>query len=66
MFFANSQDRAVDTKVLLRGKKNLAVWDPHTGERRAAEGELSELEGQPVTRVRLALPAVSSVFLVSE
>lgn len=63
-FFANSRDTAVDTKVVLRGKRNLEIWDPHTGERRAAETTQSDQNGQPVTTVHLALDPVKAVFFV--
>jgi len=65
-FFANSTDKAVDTKVVLRGDKNLAIWNPHTGEKEKAETTASELSGQPVTAVHLVLPPVRSTFFVSE
>lgn len=63
-FFANSQDTAVDASVVLRGKKNLEIWNPHTGERLAAEVRHSEQNGEPVTTVRLRLAPVSAVFFV--
>jgi hypothetical protein len=65
-FFANSTDKPVDAKVQLRGNKNLAVWNPHTGERWDAEAEKSESAGQPVTTVHLVLPPVTSTFFVQE
>jgi hypothetical protein len=65
-FFANSSDNPVDADVVLRGKKNLAIWNPHTGERSKAQVSISENAGQPATRVRLVLPAVTSVFFVEE
>ena len=65
-FFANTRDTAVDTKVVLRGKKVLALWNPHTGERQLAECAYSEQSGQPVTTVRLSLAPVTGTFLVQE
>ena len=65
-FFANSTDKDVDTKVILRGKKALSIWNPHTGEMRPPEASAGEAGGQPVTTVRLALPATSSLFYVGE
>ncbi len=65
-FFANSSDKPVDTKVALRGDKNLAIWNPHTGEQENAEVEKSEPSGQPVTTVHLVLPPVKAVFFVGE
>jgi len=65
-FFANSQDVPVDTKVVLRGKKSLAVWNPHTGERQQAEATVGEAASQPITTVRLQLAPLTSVFYVQE
>lgn len=64
-FFANSSETAVDTHVRLRGKHALELWDPHTGEIRRAEHTQITVSGQNTTRVRLALPPVTSIFLVS-
>jgi hypothetical protein len=63
-FFGNSSETAVDTHVRLRGKLSLELWDPHTGTIRAAECSQATEGGQDVTRVRLTLPSVRSVFLV--
>jgi hypothetical protein len=65
-FFANSSSKAIDTKVVLRGKKVLRIWNPHTGGQEAAELTPAEANGQPVTTVRLVLPAVSSLFFIQE
>ena len=65
-FFANSSDKPIDTKVALRGDKNLAVWNPHTGERQNADVAKSDTAGQPVTTVHLVLSPVSSTFFVQE
>jgi hypothetical protein len=65
-FFANSTDAAVEATIVLRGHKNLAVWDPHTGQRKKANVTASEAAGQPVTTTRLALPPLTSVFYVQE
>lgn len=65
-FFANSTDKDVETKVLLRGRKSLKIWNPHTGETQAAELTPGETGGQPVTTIRLVLPAVSSLFYVGD
>jgi hypothetical protein len=61
-FFANSRDTAVDTKVVLRGRKALELWDPLTGERRAAEATASDES----TTVHLVLDPVSAVFFVGQ
>ncbi len=64
-FCANSSDQPVDCWVRLRGRLILELWDPHTG--RIAPVESAHAGGTtgPVTRVRLNLPPVRSVFLVS-
>jgi hypothetical protein len=65
-FFANSTDAAVDTTVVLRGRKNLALWDPHTGQRKKADVTASEAARQPVTATHLTLPPLTSVFYIQE
>jgi hypothetical protein len=65
-FFANSADKPVDTKVVLRGDKNLSIWNPHTGEMEKAETTQSVLAGQPVTTAHLVLPPVRATFFVHE
>jgi hypothetical protein len=65
-FFANSSDRPVDTNVILRGKKDLTICNPHSGEREQAQSGLSEVAGQPVSTVHLVLSPVSSLFYVGD
>ena len=65
-FFANSSSKDIDTKVVLRGKKTLRIWNPHTGGQETAVLTAAEINGQPVTTVRLVLPAVSSLFFIQE
>ena len=65
-FFANSTDNPVDTDVVLRGVKNLAFWNPHTGERSKIDLKMSEAGTQPTTTLRLVLPALTSAFFVEE
>jgi hypothetical protein len=65
-FFANSTDKPVDTKVVLRGRKALRIWNPHTGDSQPAELTAGEANGQPVTTVHLVLPPVSALFYVEE
>ncbi len=59
-FFANSSPKAIDTKVVLRGKMTLRIWNPHTGEQQPAEFTA----GESSTTVHLVLPSVSSLFYV--
>ena len=63
-FFANSSDTDLDIPAIVRGKKKLSRWDPHTGEIRRCR---SETIGNPeyITRFNLKLQPVSSVFYIS-
>jgi hypothetical protein len=63
-FVGNSSDDAVDTVIRLRGKQRLECWDPHTGRISACESETIAGSGGEVTRVRLQLAPVHSVFLI--
>ena len=65
-FFANSSENQVDTKVVLRGKKDLAIWNPHTGQRERTNVTHATAGGSEVTVVRLVLPPVSSLFYIQE
>ncbi len=65
-FFANSTDAAVEAKVVLRGNKNLTVWDPHTGQKSKTDVTASEAASQPVTTTRLTLQPLTSTFYVQE
>ena len=65
-FIANSTNEPVETNVILRGKKNLALWDPHTGEREDLITDVSETAGQSITTVPLYLEALKSVFYIEQ
>ena len=65
-FFANSSENQVDTKVVLRGKKDLQIWNPHTGDIQQAEVTRDTVGGSQVTRVHLVLPPVTSLFYVQK
>jgi hypothetical protein len=65
-FFANSSPKAIDAEVILRGDKSLQIWNPHTGAQERAEIGRGETAGQPITKLRLVLPSVSSVFLIGD
>ncbi|HNY14881.1 MAG TPA: glycosyl hydrolase, partial [Bacteroidales bacterium] len=65
-FIANSTNEPVKTSIILRGKKNLALWDPHTGEREDLNVSVSEAAGQSVTTVPLSLGALKSVFYIEQ
>ena len=60
-FFANSTDKAVDTKVVLRGQKALKIWDPMTGNSR-----LADVTAGDNTTVHLTMPPVTALFYVQE
>ncbi len=65
-FFANSTNQPIETKVVLRGNKNLALWNPHTGEKSQLEASISDASGQSVTTVPLILEPLKSVFYVQQ
>ena len=64
-FFANSSGQEVDIRVRLRGKLAPELWNPHDG--KIGPGEYTHVPGKGgvVTRVRVKLPPVHSVFLVA-
>ncbi len=64
-FFANSSDGEVDTWVTLRGKLALELWNPHDGQRGPVEYEQVAGKEGPVTRARVKLAPVHSLFLVA-
>ena len=65
-FFANSSEKKVDTKVVLRGKKDLSIWNPHTGAREQVQATHTGENGGEVTLIPLVLPPVSSLFYVGD
>lgn len=65
-FIANSTNEPIETSVILRGKKNLAAWNPHTGEREDLNTSVSEKDGQSVTTAPLNLGALKSVFYIEQ
>ena len=65
-FFANSAEKHVDTEVILRGKKNLQIWNPHTGEQEPVRSTHTTAGGTHTTTVRLVLPPFSSLFYIQE
>jgi hypothetical protein len=62
-FFANSTAKDIDTKVVLCGKRAPRIWNPHTG---ASNQPAEFTQSDATTTLRLALPATTSVFLISE
>ena len=65
-YFANSSDDRVDTWVRLRGRHTLQLWDPHTGAMNPTEWSHERQKKEDITRVRLTLDPVRSVFLVGQ
>jgi hypothetical protein len=64
VFIGNSSEKAVEIRVRLRGKLAPELWDPHDGTIRPSEyGHVSGKAGT-ITRVRVKLPPVHSIFLV--
>jgi len=63
-FIGNASDLTVSADVALRGDLQLEAWDPHTGEIRPLESQRDRAHGERVTRFRLELPALRSVFVV--
>ena len=64
-FFANSSDQNVDIWVRLRGKFAPELWNPRDGKMGPSEYTHVPGKGEIITRVRLKLPRVHSVFLVA-
>ena len=65
-YFANSSNDRLDTWVRLRGRHALQTWDPHTGAMTPTECSHETVKGQEVTRVKLLLEPVKSVFLAGQ
>ncbi|MEI7899009.1 MAG: glycosyl hydrolase [bacterium] len=64
-FFANSSAQRVTADVTLRGRHNLELWDPHTGAVSPAPCSHDREASADITRVRVDLEPVKSVFLIS-
>lgn len=62
-FIANSSDTNIDTYIKLRGNLSVEIWDPHTGTTFRPEYSHMIKNGQNITRVRLMLSAVKSIFI---
>jgi len=64
-FFANLDPKLSECALTLRGRHDLEAWNPHTGEIAPVDSTHANRDGIALTRVRLALPYLKSVFLVS-
>jgi hypothetical protein len=65
-FVGNSSEAAVDTWMRIRGRHRLECWDPHTGGIGPCEETVIPGTDGEVTRVRVKLAPVRSVFFVEE
>ena len=64
--FANISENKIDTHVKLRGLMEPEAWNPHTGEI-IQLGHSHEVEaGYDISKIRLTLPPVKSVFIVGK
>jgi hypothetical protein len=64
-FFANLNPELTESTVTLRGRHNLEVWDPHAGRTEPVQATYGAQSGTDFTRIRLSLPYLKSLFLVS-
>jgi hypothetical protein len=62
-FFANLSDKDAQGSVRLRGRITPETWDPHTGRFSVPQYSHAVEDGQAVTRVKLSLSPVHSVFI---
>jgi len=64
-YFANLAKNLTETVVTLRGRHTLEAWNPHTGTIEPVATSHLTKGGTDLTQVRLSLPYLRSVFLVS-
>ncbi|MHC4640167.1 MAG: glycosyl hydrolase, partial [Planctomycetota bacterium] len=64
--FANISKTQTDTYARLRGRMKLEAWNPHTGEIIQPEYALEVEAGCDVSRVKLSLPPLKSVFILGK
>lgn len=62
--FANISENKIDTHVKLRGLMEPEAWNPHTGKIIKLEHSHEKEAGSDITRLRLTLPPIKSVFIV--
>jgi hypothetical protein len=64
-YIANSTTKPVDSFISLKGKLNLEIWDPNTGNTSTIKYvSFKKIDNVFYTQVELRLEAVKSVFLV--
>jgi len=64
-FLANLNSRLTESLVTIRGHHDLQAWDPHTGSIRAVDLKHVTRTGTDFTEIRLNLPHLRSVFLIT-
>ena len=64
--FANISEAQIDTYVKLRGLMEPEIWNPHTGEIIQLEHTHEVEAGCDISRIKLTLPPVKSVFVVGK
>jgi hypothetical protein len=62
-FFANIGDKETHASIRLRGKITPEAWNPHTGRFSVPEHTNVVEDGQPLTKVKLILGCVHSIFI---
>lgn len=63
-YLANLNKEAFNSTVILRGKKQYELWNPHTGETHPVETEYTRKGKERVTLVNLNLAPAQSIFLI--
>ncbi len=64
-FFANSSNRNVDSRVILRGEKQLSAWDPHEGSIQKIDSRKILDKGETLTEFTLKLSPTQSLFILA-
>jgi hypothetical protein len=65
-YCANLNDKEIRTHARLRGLMQLQAWNPHTGEITKAKYAHQTDGGCDITRVKLNLPPLKSVFILGK
>ena len=63
-YLANLNKEAFHSTVILRGKKQYELWNPHTGETHPVEAEYTRKGKERVTLVNLNVAPAQSLFLI--
>jgi hypothetical protein len=64
-FLANLNPQLTESFVTIRGHHDFQAWDPHTGSIRAVDLKHVTRTGTDFTEIRLKLPHLKSVFLIT-